>query len=85
MTVAEAYEAELVVLRRWEELTREALGFTPLSPGVLSSVRSRRPASPRRRGRRSMGAAVFGGWLCTDGSFSGSSMISRTRRTHSGG
>ena len=29
MTVAEAYEAELVVLRRWEELTREALGFTP--------------------------------------------------------
>jgi hypothetical protein len=27
--LVEAYEAELVVLRRWEEFHREALGFTP--------------------------------------------------------
>ena len=27
--LVEAYEAELVVLRRWEEFHREALGFAP--------------------------------------------------------
>jgi hypothetical protein len=29
MAVVEAYKAELLMLRRWEEFHREALGFTP--------------------------------------------------------